>query len=57
MLARLLCATFAKDIIEVPVEKTLSQTKAEVHFDIIDRSLLSDQLSLIPDLSTWCLQP
>lgn len=35
-LARLLCSAFAKDIIEVSVEKMLSQTEAEVHISIID---------------------
>lgn len=34
--ARLLCSAFAKEIIEVSMEKKLSQTKAEVHINIID---------------------
>lgn len=36
VLARLLCSAFVNDIIEVTVEKMLSQTKAEVHISIID---------------------
>lgn len=31
VLARLLCSALVKDILEVLVEKMLSQTKAEVH--------------------------